>query len=313
MKLNVKEFLKSSPAILTEGSVIERLRREHPLLLDPFVAHAACIYNGGSREVLGMIYRQYLDIGCAVQLPMMIFTPTWRANPERIRQAGLSTKHVNRDCTIFLTDIRKEYAGYSSLILIGGLMGCRGDAYDPRAALTGDEAFRFHQAQARELAEAGVDFLIASTIPSVSEALGIARAMTLFGECIVSFVIRRSGSLLDGTSLVDAIRLIDSSVPVQPLGYMVNCIHPLVFNDALENLRGGEGILKERLIGLQANASQKSPEELDRSPNLITEDPEVFGVILDDVRRRYGLKIAGGCCGTDNRHIEKLASLVRAG
>jgi homocysteine S-methyltransferase len=312
VKLNIKEILRSSPAILTEGSVIERLSRENPQLLDPFIANSACIYDTESKEILKTIYKQYIDAGYSADLPMMIFTPTWRANPERIRQAGLFHKHLNRDCVTFLADIRKEYAAYSTRILIGGLMGCKGDAYDPKCALSAEDAFLFHQPQARELTEAGADFLIASTIPSVSEGLGMARAMTLFGDCIVSFVIRRNGTLLDGTSLVNAIRLIDSSVPVQPLGYMVNCVHPRVFNDAMVNLRGGEGILEKRLLGLQANTSQKSPEELDGSPDLLTEDPEVFGEVLNDVRCRYGLRIVGGCCGTDNRHIQRIASLTSA-
>jgi homocysteine S-methyltransferase len=257
------------------------------------------------------IYRRYVDAGRDAEVPMMIFTPTWRANPERMRLAGFVGKQINRDAVEFLMNIREEYGEYSGKILIGGLMGCRGNAYDPEDSLSAEDAFHFHAPQARELAGAGVDFLIASTLPSISEAAGMARAMTVVGESILSFVIRRDGCLLDGTSLVDAVRIIDSSVSARPAGYMVNCVHPLVFLEAMEKLRWRDTELKERLIGLQANPSQKPPEELDGSSELISEDPEIFGEEMDRVRRLFELRIVGGCCGTDDRHIRKVASLMR--
>jgi homocysteine S-methyltransferase len=305
--LDLREALNSGLGILTEGSVIERLRRDCPQYLDPFLANAPCIYDSRARDILRNIYKQYLNIGCEVARPILIFTPTWRANPERVKQAGFSNKKINYDATQFLKNIRNEYKDYSGQILIGGLIGCRGDAYDPSCALSADDAYRFHLPQARELAEAGVDFLIASTIPSVTEAIGMAKAMTSCGSCIISFVIRRNGLLLDGTSLVDAIRLIDTSLSVKPVGYMVNCVHPFVYMEAMENLLRLGSVLPERLIGLQANTSQKSPEELDGSPDLIPEDPEIFGMAMEQVKQKYGLKILGGCCGTDDRHIREIA------
>ena len=50
-----------------------------------------------------------------------------------------------------------------------------------------------------------------------------------------------------------------------------------------------------------------SPEELDVSTELVEEAPETFGRTVSALHRELGMKILGGCCGTDERHIERLA------
>lgn len=184
-------------------------------------------------------------------------------------------------------------------------MGCRGDCYLPEQTLTEDEAARFHAAQARELAAAGCDLLFASTLPAIPEAAGMARAMAAAGApYLVSFVVTARGELLDGTPLPEAIARIDRTARPAPAAYLANCVHTSVVAAALE--RSGA-----RLAGLQANTSPKSPAELEGSAELHTEDPERFAGGMMDLRRRFGLRILGGCCGTDGSHIRALAARLR--
>jgi homocysteine S-methyltransferase len=61
------------------------------------------------------------------------------------------------------------------------------------------------------------------------------------------------------------------------------------------------------VIGLLANTSALSPEELDNSATLVEEDPQLFGRSLAALGRDLGMKLLGGCCGTDDRHIRCLA------
>jgi homocysteine S-methyltransferase len=175
------ELIESRRLALTEGAVIERLRRDASVRLDPHVLHAGMIYDEAGRAALGRIYRSYLDIGREFDLPMIVSPPTWRANPERLRAAGLAdgiggdgeTRRgldVNGDACRFLAEIRASYGAFAERIYIGGLMGCRGDAYDPCAGLSEREAAEFHRPQARALAAAGVDFLMAATLPAYSDA-----------------------------------------------------------------------------------------------------------------------------------------------
>ena len=84
-QLSFVESFRTSPFILTEGAIVERLRHEFQIPLDKHIVHAALIYNDSYRETLAEIYRQYLQIAADFRLPLMLMTPTRRANMEQIR------------------------------------------------------------------------------------------------------------------------------------------------------------------------------------------------------------------------------------
>jgi homocysteine S-methyltransferase len=307
--MGVGELIGGARAVLTEGAVIERLRREAGLSLDPAVLHAGFLYDATGRAALARLYRQYLEVGRAADLPMLVGTPTWRANPERLAAAGLAGRDVSGDAVHFLRGLRDALGGYAGQVGIGGLIGPRGDAYRPEEGLSAEHAEVFHRPQAEALAAAGADFLWAATLPALPEALGLARAMAATGSSyVVSFVLRPGGTLLDGAPLGDAIGAIDAGTPRPPRCYLANCVHPSVFGQALEaGLRLAPGIAG-RLVGLQANTSARSPEALDGLAELDSETPEALAEGMLALQRRFGLRILGGCCGTDHRHIAAIAA-----
>jgi homocysteine S-methyltransferase len=61
------------------------------------------------------------------------------------------------------------------------------------------------------------------------------------------------------------------------------------------------------VTGLLANTAELEPEELNNSEKLIEEDPQIFGKSVASLHGELGMKILGGCCGTDERHIDNLA------
>ena len=87
--ISFAEFLESAPCILGEGAVIERLRRNNDLELDPYLVNSAFIYEDAKRVALETICRQYLDIGREYGLLLLLSTPTWRASRERIAAGRL--------------------------------------------------------------------------------------------------------------------------------------------------------------------------------------------------------------------------------
>lgn len=303
------EFFEQSPIIIGEGAVIERLRRNTDFELDPFIVNSAFIYDEAKRSALETIYRQYLDIGFQYDLPLLLSTPTWRANRKRIAAAGYEGRDVNGDNFRFLDALRTSYGVYAQKVVICGLLSCHGDAYNPEEALETDVAFEFHSRQAMKLSEAGVDFLLAATLPSYSEAAGLASALAATGKpYIVSFVIRPGGTLLDGTPLKDAIAAIDNAIIPRPLAYLVNCTHASIFKSAISHEINSSLLVRERVVGLLANTAALNPEELDNSDGLVEEDPEIFGPSVAGLHGEFGMKILGGCCGTDHRHIRHLAT-----
>jgi homocysteine S-methyltransferase len=199
-------------------------------------------------------------------------------------------------------------------VAICGLMSCRGDAYAPGAALSVAAARRFHAWQAGKLAAAGVDCLLAATLPALSEATGLALALAETGTpYLVSFVVRPQGTLLDGTPLHEAIVAIDAAAIPRPLAYLINCTHASFARSALTRAAAAAPGVRRRVIGLFANTAALSPEELDERTALVEEDPEQFGQAVAALHGDLGLKILGGCCGTDDRHIRALAARLSAG
>lgn len=309
-----EDVFHQTDCMLGEGALIERLRRDSPFELDPFIVNSGFIYDAPRRRAIEAIYRGYMDVAARHDMPMVLSTPTWRASRQRIADAGLAHKDVNADNYRFMDELRKSYGDFARKVHICGLMSCKGDAYDRTQALETDAAHGFHAWQAGKLAKAGVDFLMAATLPALKEAVGLAKAMAETNvPYVVSFVLRPEGTLLDGTPLKDAVAAVDSAVDPKPLAYMSNCTHASNFRSALLHDVNASSMVRERVQGLLANTAALAPEELDNADDLVAEAPEVFGRDLAALYTDLGIKILGGCCGTDERHISDLASRLANG
>ena len=161
------------PAVLMEGAVIERLKRETGLDLDPLLLNTPLIYDDAGRTAMTRIYSRYITIAADYRLPILLAAPTWRANPERIgRRMNRDVAAVNRDAIDFMRGIANVAEIEEAPVIVGGLMACRGDAYKPQEALSAGDAEAFHAPQAQSLADAGADYIMAATLPALSEALG---------------------------------------------------------------------------------------------------------------------------------------------
>jgi homocysteine S-methyltransferase len=146
------------------------------------------------------------------------------------------------------------------------------------------------------------------TLPALSEAIGIARASEAHKvPYIISFVIRPDGCFLDGTPLSQAIEDIDSAVAIQPIGYLVNCVHISSLEHALSLMPPK---ISARFLGIKANPSARTPEELEALNYTECGDPLQFGASLADAVVQHNLQLAGGCCGTDERHIPDLGTRI---
>lgn len=298
----MRQLLEEYPVLLTEAAVVERLRRAAGVPLHPRLVHALFLYQEPARRSLREIYQEYIDIAVAGGLPLILCTPTWRANRERLTEAGVG-RNVNGDAVCFLRELARAARTGGPPIRIAGLIGCKNDCYAPAEALSAAAAERFHAWQVERLVEGGVDCLMAVTLPELGEAQGIARAMARSGSpYVISFVIDRSGRVLDGTPLFDAVRAVDNTVAPAPLGFVVNCAHPSFLRPESQ-----PPALFERLIGYQANASSLDHCELDGAEELAVDDLDGWGSSMVELNRRYGVRILGGCCGTGAEHLRWLA------
>lgn len=306
-----EKLIQESKLILTEGAFVERLKSEFNLQPDRAINHAGFIYD--NPEILKMLYRQYIEIGIRYNLPIMIMTPTRKVNFESLKNSQYSNRNIIADSCSFLNEIKESYPSFSHLVFVGGLMGCKGDAYSSINALGVEESYRFHKQQALQFQKEKIDFLFAGIMPAINETIGMAKAMAETKiPYIISFMVRKEGCLIDGTAISDAIRIIDSEIKPKPSCYMVNCIHPTNLIKAIKHNSNINQSQLKRLIGIQANASTLSPEELNNCEVLLQVD---FATMIKEMivlYRHFNFKILGGCCGTNDKFMNDLSAKLKS-
>lgn len=305
--MNFKDCINSHSFVLMEGALGERLKREFHLDINGTVAMADLVYQEKGRAALKVLWDEYIDIARRYQLPFLATTPTRRANQERACQAGYDESIV-ADNVEFLRSV-KEAANID--MYIGGLMGCKGDAYTGEGALDQEQAVAFHRWQANLFKSAKVDFLYAGIMPVLAEAVGMAQAMSDTDiPYMISFTIQKDGKLVDGHTIDDAIRCIDDHVSHPPVCYMTNCVHPDIVYEALSHSFNKTQAVRTRFMGIQVNTSKLSYQELDGAEDLQFSSPVDLGKAIFKLKSDYHFKIFGGCCGTDSSHLEEIAKIT---
>ena len=302
--------VREGALMLTDGGIETRVMFETDVSLPPHVQAAALVDDPAGGPVLREIYGSYIDAARSYGLPLVIGTPTFRASLNFVRVAGLggeeSVRRLNRDAAMMLREIR---AGSNHLpVHIAGVIGPSGDAYRPEEALSAGRAHEYHGLLADALPRSGVDFLYAPTFPAVEEALGAGLAMGKTGlPYVVSFVLRRDGRVLDGTPPHAAIERIGGAASPAPLFYSIDCVHPSIAAGALREEAVLSDLVARRLNEFKANASPLGPEEPVQLDHPEGDDPERFVDEMWGIHRDFGLRVLGGCCGTDDRHMRALA------
>lgn len=293
--------------ILTEGAVGQRLIHEFGLMPDPDIMYAGLIYDTAGRTALSQIYRSYLQVATQFNVPILLMTNTRRANKERLCQPKF--KHVMQDYTYFLKEIAAEFSCES---YIGGIMGCKGDAYSAKDGLTIQQAIAFHTWQMQKFNDT-IDFFFAGIMPTLPEAIGMANVMEQSGKpYLISLMIQRNGTLLDGHSIHHSIAEIDRKTNTPPLCYMTNCVHPAILQESLAYPVNQTALVQKRFCGIQANAACFDATTLDQSKTLLSSSAEDLALACTTLHKTVPLKIYGGCCGTDAHHLHAIAAAFSA-
>ncbi len=292
--------------VLGEGAVSERLQRIEGITLHPSLFNTPLIYDEQGRVVMQEIYSRYRNIALSAGVPILLCAPTWRVDRDRIAQAKVP-QTINRDAAEYMLGLREQWDQPQAAVLVAGLMGPKNDCYQPSQGLSEKEAIAFHEWQARELAAAGVDLLLGQTMPALPEALGLARVMAGTGlPYIISFVINRKGEVFDGTPLAQAVANLDAALETPPFRYMVNCAYPTFIRADRQ-----PASLFTRLFGIQANSSSKDQWDLDGSSATQRDSLEDWVEQMLILHRRHGMKLLGGCCGTDDRYLAGITEGIR--
>jgi homocysteine S-methyltransferase len=301
-----------SDLFLTDGGLETTLVFHEGLDLPCFAAYPLLEHAAG-RAHLDRYLEPYLARAVAAGAGFVLETVTWRANRDWGAQLGHSPEHladVNRAAVAACVELRdridRDEPGYGRPIVISGNIGPRGDGYDPGQVADAAEFEAYHREQIHTFAGTEADLVSAFTITSVEEAVGLVRAAQAEEMPIaVSFTVETDGRLPSGAVLADAIEAVDAATGDGAAYFMINCAHPTHFADALHPRTSWA----RRIRGVRANASTRSHAELDESPDLDAGDPVDLAERYAGLRADFPhLTVLGGCCGTDHRHLDAIAT-----
>ena len=293
----------------------ERLREGKPLLLD--AAMGSDLDRRGLAttlplwSALGLLERP--DLVRQIHLDNLlagadiITTNTFRSTARTLRHAGLDPARAPEldALAVRLAWDAREAAGRPDVFIAGSIAPLE-DCYLPVFDTPPDVAREEHRAQARNLAAAGVDFLMVETMPTAAEAaLALQSALDTDLPASVGFVCAPVAEgepvrLLSGESLAHAVSLVD---PLGPAAIFANCAAPAVITAAI-----GELVTLTQLpVGGYANAGHTDDEVGWSSDGGMTgERYAEFAALWV----QSGARIVGGCCGTNPEHTAAVRQVV---
>jgi len=294
---------------LTDGGMETTLIFQHGVDLPHFAAFVLMDSAEGHAH-LTRYYESYLAIARDRGTGFVLDSPTWRANADWGEKLGYDAavlKSVNIRSIELLRELRAGWERPNTPCVISGAIGPRGDGYKA-GNMDADEAADYHGAQIAAFKEGGADMVAAYTLNSVNEAIGVARAAKAQQmPVVISFTVETDGRLVKGETLREAVETVDRATQNAPEYFLVNCAHPTHFEGALA---AGEA-WTTRILGIRANASAKSHVELDESTTLDAGDPADLGRRYAELRRAFpSIRMLGGCCGTDHRHVAAICEAV---
>jgi S-methylmethionine-dependent homocysteine/selenocysteine methylase len=272
---------------LTDGGIETTLIFQDGIELPDFAAYALLGRPDGE-AALQKYFRAYAGIARRFGVGLILESATWRASRDWAQRLGHTPAELadfNRAAIRQLEGVRVEFESGKTRMVISGCVGPRGDGYNPTNLMPIEGAESYHTEQVRIFADSAADMVTAITMNYVEEAIGITRAARRVGmPAVISFTVETDGRLPTGETLPAAIERVDAETAAYPAYYMINCAHPSHFERVLDERQPWA----QRVRGLRANASRQSHAELKR--------------------RLQRLNVLGGCCGTDHRHIEQIAT-----
>ena len=132
----------SAPLTVTDGGLETTLVFHHGLDLPDFAAFPLLDTDAG-RAALAMYYQPYLDLGRRLGAPVVVDTPTWRANLDwgaRLGYDAVRLAAVNRRAVEFVSELATNGPGDPVEQVVDGVIGPRGDGYVVGETMSPSEA-----------------------------------------------------------------------------------------------------------------------------------------------------------------------------
>lgn len=256
------------------------------------------------------VHRSYLEVGADV-----IETDTFRANRLTLADYDVAdrTLELNKKAAELAHKLAIEYSTPEKPRFVAGSMGPSGKLIstdDPQMSnISFDELADIFREQAVGLIEGGVDLLLIETSQDILEVkAAIHGILQAFEETGISLPIQAqvtldvTGRMLLGTDISAAIAILEG-MPISVIG--LNCsTGPEHMRPAIQYLGEHSSIpiscIPNAGLPLNVNGEAVYPMK-----------PEPFAEQLGEFVEKFGVRIVGGCCGTQPEHIHSLINRIR--
>jgi len=241
------------------------------------------------------IQKEYLAAGSQI-----ICAPTFGANRAALGRHGLAGKveEYNRR----LTELTRNAVGEQALV--AGDLSPTGLFVHPFGNVHFEELVEIYAEQVRALDAAGVDLFLMETCTTLTDARAAVLAVRENSKrpVMASMNCGENGRMLSGTDILAAM-IVMQGMGVDAFG--LNCCSGP--KTVLEQMRR---LSPYRAVPLLAKPNAGLPKLVD-GKTVYESDPEEFALYAGELAEA-GVRLFGGCCGSDERHIAALRAAISA-
>jgi homocysteine S-methyltransferase len=240
----IAERLTTQPVIVLDGALATELERRGADLRDPLWS-AKCLLE--SPHIIRAVHLDYFRAGADVAT-----TATYQATFEGFDRRGIArdrAERLMRDAVALAADARDEFWAEPSnrqsrsrplvAASIGpyGAMLADGSEYRGRYAVSDHALAEFHRPRLAILAQTGADLIACETLPTLREALVLARLLQEFPavSAWISFSCLDGAHNAQGEEIADCAAALRGHDQLSALG--VNCTPPKYVTELLERMR----------------------------------------------------------------------------
>lgn len=288
--------LDSTSLIIMDGAMGTEIYNRG-VALDPHTWSAEALATTAGQKVIESIHFDAINAGAKI-----IITNTFRTD-----WLGASSKEAAL-LACKLAHQARSMAGAEKSVSIAGSVGPVGDCYTPEDTPSNKVLINRHREHIRSLQKGGVDFILAETMPTIREAVIVAKLATKAGLPVgVSFCAKhhRGDLLLSKESLADAVIAVTAIDGIQLVSIGVNCVTPQTATESVQCLAKLD-IPGRPLISVYAQGMDES------SPVFDDDVIDPYQNYLNQVDKwlEAGAQIIGGCCGVPPSWIETIAEKI---
>jgi homocysteine S-methyltransferase len=301
------------PLMVLDGALATELERRGADLHDVLWSAKVLMEQP---NLIRAVHRDYFEAGADVAI-----SASYQANFEAFACHGIDTIRAAqflRDSISLAAQARDDFWAEPgnrigrALPLIAasigpyGAMLADGSEYRGHYDLSDDELMAFHRPRLEVLAQCGADVLACETIPSLREALVLARLLAEFpsASAWISFACADGAYTCEGQRIAECVSRLNDFPQVVSVG--VNCTRPEYITSLLQSMRDHT----DKPLLVYPNSGEHYDARTRQWAGLVDSSP-----FAQQARGWYeqGARLIGGCCRTrpsDIRAIRAWAALL---